>query len=178
METRENGLGSHSAVSLLPLQIDAHLHRHPMVAAGIWKLPEVDRIEASLYRKVLRFSPMISNKAILNTVTSIRLAGEVVNYLSRSAWEQFRRQNRVTAYFEMKETEGPSGTGSSSQKGIQQATLPRLEKFYVPKIMTDMMLATTGKGTSIHFGMNHLCLSHNKLYTLEHIGECDRLSNC
>jgi hypothetical protein len=26
----------------------------PMVAAGIWKRPEVDRIEASLYRKVLR----------------------------------------------------------------------------------------------------------------------------
>ena len=44
--------------------------------------------------------------------------------------------------------------------------------------MTDMMLATTGNGTSIHFGMNHLCLSHNKLYTLEHIGECNRLRNC
>jgi hypothetical protein len=44
--------------------------------------------------------------------------------------------------------------------------------------MVNMMLATTGNGTSTHFGMNHLCLSHNKLYTLEHIGECDRLSNC
>ena len=50
----------------------------PMVAAGIWKRPEVDRIEASLYRKVLRVGNMISNKAILNTMTSIRLAGEVV----------------------------------------------------------------------------------------------------
>ena len=45
--------------------------------------------------------------------------------------------------------------------------------------MSDMMLATTGNRTSTHFGMmNHLCLSHNKLYTLEHIGECDRLSDC
>ena len=59
----------------------------PMVAAGIWKRPEVDRIEASLYRKVLRVGNMISNKAILNTMTSIRLAGEVVNYLSKGAWE-------------------------------------------------------------------------------------------
>ena len=156
-----------------------------MVAAGIWKRPEVDRIEASLYRKVLKFSPMISNKSILNTMTSIRLAGEVVNYLSKSAWEQFRRQNRVNAYFEMKETEGPRRTGNVSKKvqglpmgGVEKEPLPRREKFYVPKIMTDMMLATTGNGTSIHFGMNHLCLSHNKLYTLEHIGECDRLSNC
>ena len=150
----------------------------PMVAAGIWKRPEVDRIEASLYRKVLRVGNMISNKAILNTMTSIRLAGEVVNYLSKSAWEQFRRQNRVTAYFEMKETQSSNRTGSQTQKGVEKEPLPRREKFYVPKIMTDMMLATTGNGTSIHFGMNHLCLSHNKLYTLEHIGECDRLSNC
>jgi len=48
---------------------------------------------------------MISNKVILNTMTSIRLAGEVVNYLSKEAWEQFRRQNRVTAFFEKKEKE-------------------------------------------------------------------------
>ena len=157
----------------------------PMVAAGIWKRPEVDRIEASLYRKVLRVGNMISNKAILHTMTSIRLAGEVVNYLSKSAWEQFRRQNRVTAYFEMKGTEGPRRTGSQTRKvqglpmgGVEREPLPRREKFYVPKIMTDMMLATTGNGTSTHFGMNHLCLSHNKLYTLEHIGECDRLRDC
>jgi len=48
---------------------------------------------------------MVSNKVILNTMTSIRLAGEVVNYLSREAWEQFRRQNRVTTFFKKKETE-------------------------------------------------------------------------
>ena len=59
----------------------------PMVAAGIWRRQDVDRIEASLYRKVLGIGNMISNKAILNTMTSIRLAGEVVNYLSKEAWE-------------------------------------------------------------------------------------------
>jgi hypothetical protein len=36
---------------------------------------------------VLGIGNMISNKAILNTMTSIRLAGEVVNYLSKEAWE-------------------------------------------------------------------------------------------
>ena len=45
---------------------------------------------------------MVSNKVILNTMTSIRLAGEVVNFLSKEAWEQFRRQNRVTKFFEQK----------------------------------------------------------------------------
>ena len=83
----------------------------PMVAAGIWKRPEADRIEASLYRKVLGVGNMIFNKAILHTMTSIRLAGEVVNYLAKSAWEQFRRQNKVTAYFEKKEKETPLGLG-------------------------------------------------------------------
>ena len=47
---------------------------------------------------------MIPNRAILPTMTRIRLAGEVVNYLSREAWEQYRKQNRVTAFFEKKET--------------------------------------------------------------------------
>ena len=74
-----------------------------MVAAGLWKRQDIDRIEASLYRKVLGVNNMVSNKVILNSMTSIRLAGEVVNYLSREAWEQFRRQNRVTAFFEKKE---------------------------------------------------------------------------
>ena len=78
----------------------------PMVAAGIWKRQDIDRIEASLFRKVLGIGNMISNKVILNTMTSIRLAGEVTNYLSKEAWEQFRRQNRVTAFFNKKETEG------------------------------------------------------------------------
>jgi hypothetical protein len=50
--------------------------------------------------------------------------------------------------------------------------------YLVAPIERLFVLATTGNGTSIHFGMNHLCLSHNKLYTLEHIGECDKLSNC
>ena len=85
-----------------------------MVAAGIWKRQDIDRIEASLYRKVLGIGNMISNRAILNTMTSIRLAGEVVNYLSKEAWELFRRQNRVTAFFEKKETEDSYRTQRSS----------------------------------------------------------------
>jgi hypothetical protein len=58
-----------------------------MVAAGLWKRKDIDRIEVSLYRKVLRRGNMVSNKIILNSMTSIRLAGEVVTYLSREAWE-------------------------------------------------------------------------------------------
>ena len=59
----------------------------PMVSAGLWKRKDIDRIEVSLYRKVLRRNNMVSNKVILHSMTSIRLAGEVVNYLSREAWK-------------------------------------------------------------------------------------------
>ena len=44
--------------------------------------------------------------------------------------------------------------------------------------MAKMMLATTANSTSIHFGMGHQCHSHNKIFTLEHIHECDALVNC
>ena len=63
----------------------------PMVAAGLWKRVDVDGIEASLYRKIMRIGNNIPNKAILNTMTNIRLAGEVINYLSRSAQDEFRK---------------------------------------------------------------------------------------
>ena len=58
----------------------------PMVAAGIWKRQDVDRIEASLYRKVIGIGNMISNKAILNKMTSIRLAGEVLTTCQKKRW--------------------------------------------------------------------------------------------
>ena len=74
-----------------------------MVAAGVWKRPDIDRIEASLYRRIMRIGNNITNKVILNAMTNIRLAGEVVNYLSRGAQDEFRRQNRVTKYFEAME---------------------------------------------------------------------------
>ena len=87
----------------------------PMVAAGVWKRQDIDRIEASLYRKVLGVGNMVSNKAILNTMTSIRLAGEVVNYLSKEAWAQYRKQNRVTSFFDKKETENSQRVPSYSK---------------------------------------------------------------
>jgi len=83
---------------------------------------------------------MISNKVILNTMTSIRLAGEVVNYLSKEAWEQFRRQNRVTAFFEKKENESSSrAQRNTDNKSPDKESLPRRDKIYVPRVMLNIM---------------------------------------
>jgi hypothetical protein len=57
----------------------------PLMAVGLWRRDDVDTVEASLYRKIMRIGNNISNRAILNTMTNIRLAGEVVNYLSKEA---------------------------------------------------------------------------------------------
>jgi hypothetical protein len=44
--------------------------------------------------------------------------------------------------------------------------------------MAKMMHATTANSTSIHFGMGHHCHKHNKLFTIDHLEECDTLQNC
>ena len=68
----------------------------PMAAAGLWKRQDIDRFEAGIYRKILG----APNKAILNTMTSMKLAGEAITQLARNPWEEFRKYNRVTKYFE------------------------------------------------------------------------------
>jgi hypothetical protein len=73
----------------------------PMSAAGLWKRQDIDR--SAIYRKILGLPNNIPNKAILNTMTSMRLAGEAITQLSKKAWEQFRKQNRVTDYFDRRD---------------------------------------------------------------------------
>ena len=46
--------------------------------AGLWKRQEIDGLEAGLYRKILFVGNGVSNKAILNTMLSFRLAGEAI----------------------------------------------------------------------------------------------------
>ena len=71
----------------------------PLAAAGLWKRQDIDRFEAGIYRKILGAPNTVPNKAILNTMNSMRLAGEAIIQLSRGAWEHFKKQNRVTQYF-------------------------------------------------------------------------------
>ena len=63
----------------------------PMAAVGLWKREDIDRVEASLYRKIMRIGNDIPNEVVLNAMTNIRLAGEVIHYLSREAWNEYRR---------------------------------------------------------------------------------------
>jgi hypothetical protein len=75
----------------------------PMAAVGLWKRKEIDQCEASIYRKILGLPNNITNRAILNTMTSMKLAGEAITRLSRSTWEQYKKQNRLTQYFEKRD---------------------------------------------------------------------------
>ena len=52
------------------------------------------------------------------------------------------------------------------------------EKLYVPRVMAETMLAATANSTSTHYGFGHMCRKHNKLFTLEHIENCDEMSGC
>ena len=167
-----------------------------MVVAGLWKRQEIDSLEAGLYRKILFVGSGITNKAILNTMTSIRLAGDAITSIARKVWEDARRQTRLTSYFDKEEyssekhtwkdrkrTQGERERRSNRQHKIhdQQDLKPtskqrsgeRREKLYIPRIMAETMLAVTANSTSPHFGLNHMCRKHNVLFTMEHVEGCD-----
>ena len=71
-----------------------------MYVAGLWKRKGIDALEASLYRKILFLPNTISSKAILNTMMSIRLAGEAIGNLAKNTREEAERQKKITSYFE------------------------------------------------------------------------------
>jgi len=49
---------------------------------------------------------------------------------------------------------------------------------YIPRIMTDLMWATTKDSTSIHFGFGHKCHKHGRLFDLEQVRTCSELEGC
>ena len=67
----------------------------PMVAAGLWKREDIDRLEAQLFREVNSLPNVISNKAILNVACSMRNAWEIVEPLALRANLQSKRQKQL-----------------------------------------------------------------------------------
>ncbi len=57
-----------------------------MVDAGVWKRLEIDRVEPGMYPQVIGATNKIFIRAMMNMMTNIRLAGEVVSYLSNAAF--------------------------------------------------------------------------------------------
>ena len=49
---------------------------------------------------------------------------------------------------------------------------------YIPRIMTDLMWATTKDSNSIHFGFSHKRHKHGSLFNLEHVRCCSELTGC
>ncbi|MFM7725163.1 MAG: hypothetical protein ACKO7B_00540 [Flavobacteriales bacterium] len=58
-----------------------------MVAAGLWNKSDIDRLEAGQYRKIQVCNNSISNKTILNTMTTMKLAGVAVMQLAKGVYE-------------------------------------------------------------------------------------------
>ena len=65
---------------------------------------------------------------------------------------------------------------------VKVAEMPQKPKrklpLYIPRIMTDLMWATTKDSTSIHFGFGHKCHKHGRLFDLEHVRTCSELTGC
>ena len=91
-----------------------------MVTAGLWKRKDIDSLEASLYRKIMFLSNSISNKAILNTMSIIRLAGEAIENLVKRMREDAERQRRITSFYDGKERMKGEGRHKGKPKGKQE----------------------------------------------------------
>jgi hypothetical protein len=57
-----------------------------MVVAKLWKKEDIDAMEASIYRKTLKYANNIANKSILNIMSSSRLAGKLAMSLGKRVW--------------------------------------------------------------------------------------------
>ena len=66
-----------------------------MVAAGLWKREDIDRLEAQLFRDVNSLPNVISNKAIMNVACSMRNAWEIVEPLAQRANLQAKRLQQI-----------------------------------------------------------------------------------
>ena len=49
---------------------------------------------------------------------------------------------------------------------------------YIPKIMADLIWATTKDRRSVNFGFGYKCHLHGRLFDLEHIRTCSLLTGC
>ncbi len=88
-----------------------------MVTAELWKRKDIDSLEARLYRKMMFLSNSISNKAILNTMKSIRLAGEAIESLVKHTREDAERQRRITSFYDGKERIKDEGSHEGKPEG-------------------------------------------------------------
>jgi ERCC4-type nuclease len=83
-----NGVKCSTSVKYLGVRVAVD-KKDQIRTAGLWRRQDIDRIEAGIYRKILGEPNTISNKVILNTMTSIRLAGDAISHLSKGVWDQF-----------------------------------------------------------------------------------------
>ena len=49
---------------------------------------------------------------------------------------------------------------------------------YIPRIMSDLMWATTKDSTSVHFRFGPRCHKHGRIFDLEHVRTCSDITGC
>jgi hypothetical protein len=51
------------------------------------------------------------------------------------------------------------------------------EKLYISRVVAETMLADTANSTSMYFGFNHMSRKHNMLFTMEHVEQCNEITD-
>jgi hypothetical protein len=49
---------------------------------------------------------------------------------------------------------------------------------YIPRILADIMWASTKDSTCVSFGLGHRCMKHNTVFNLDHLASCSEIQGC
>ena len=73
-----------------------------------------------------------------------------------------------------------SSRPQASRPSYQEVTQRPRRKLplYIPRIISDLMWATTKDSTSVHFGFGHRCHKHGRIFDLEHVRTCSDITGC
>ena len=67
----------------------------------------------------------------------------------------------------------------STKKSEEKNPLPKKKvPIYIPKILQDIIWASTKNSTCVQFGFGHMFQKHRTMFDLKHVQECDLIQGC
>ena len=60
----------------------------------------------------------------------------------------------------------------------QEQPKKKRRPIYIPRLLANMMWATTKDSTCVSFGLGHRCLKHDTIFNLEHLAICSEIQGC
>ena len=80
---------------------------------------------------------------------------------------------QITDFFHKKQDNNSTNSNQELELNDNKVYEHSRKNYFMPKIVLDLMLATTKNSTSVYFGQKNMCCKHMTLVTMEHLEVCD-----